>query len=67
MLTQSLRDLQRDGLVARRVYPIVPPSVDYRLTELGRSLIEPPAGLIRWAAERAEAIAAARQNFDAAA
>ncbi len=62
-----LRDLQRDGLVARRVYPTVPPSVDYRLTELGRSLIEPPAGLIRWAEERAEAIAAARQNFDAAA
>jgi DNA-binding HxlR family transcriptional regulator len=67
MLTQSLRDLQRDGLVARRVYPTVPPSVDYRLTDLGRSLIDPLAGLIRWAEERAEAIAAARQDFDAAA
>jgi DNA-binding HxlR family transcriptional regulator len=67
MLTQSLRDLQRDGLVARRVYPTVPPGVDYRLTELGRSLIKPLGALIRWAEERAEAIAAARQDFDAAA
>jgi DNA-binding HxlR family transcriptional regulator len=67
MLTQSLRELQRDGLIARRVYPTAPPSVDYRLTDLGRSLLEPLAGLIRWAEERAEAIAAARQDFDAAA
>jgi len=67
MLTQSLRELQRDGLVARRVYPTAPPSVDYRLTEIGRSLIEPLSALIRWAEERAEAIAAARQAFDAAA
>jgi DNA-binding HxlR family transcriptional regulator len=67
MLTQSLRDLQRDGLIARRVYPTAPPSVDYRLTELGRSLIEPLGALIRWAEQRAEAIAAARQEFDAAA
>jgi DNA-binding HxlR family transcriptional regulator len=67
MLTQSLRDLQRDGLVARRVYPTVPPSVDYRLTDLARSLIEPLGGLIHWAEERAEAIAAARQDFDVAA
>lgn len=67
MLTQSLRELQRDGLVARRVYPTAPPSVDYRLTDMGRSLIEPLAGLIRWAEERADAIVAARQEFDAAA
>jgi len=67
MLTQSLRDLQRDGLIARRVYPTVPPSVDYRLTDLGHSLIEPLAGLIRWAEAQAEAIAGARQEFDAAA
>jgi DNA-binding HxlR family transcriptional regulator len=67
MLTQSLRELQRDGLIARRVYPTAPPSVDYRLTDLGRSLLEPLAGLIRWAEERAEAIETARQDFDAAA
>jgi DNA-binding HxlR family transcriptional regulator len=45
----------------------VPPSVDDRLTDIGRSRLEPLAGLIRWAEERAEAIAAARQDFDAAA
>jgi DNA-binding HxlR family transcriptional regulator len=67
MLTQSLRDLQRDGLIARRVYSTAPPSVDYRLTELGRSLIEPLSGLIRWAQAQADAIAAAHQEFDAAA
>jgi len=67
MLTQSLRDLQRDGLIARSVYPTVPPSVDYRLTDLGRSLIEPLAGLIRWAEAQAEAIAGAREAFDRAA
>ena len=67
MLTQSLRDLQRDGLIARRVYPTAPPSVDYRLTDLGRSLIEPLSGLIQWAEERAETIEAARQAFDQAA
>ena len=67
MLTQSLRDLQRDGLVARRVYPAVPPSVDYRLTDLGRSLIEPLAGLIHWAEAQADAIAGAREAFDKAA
>jgi len=67
MLTQSLRELQRDGLVARRVYPTAPPSVDYRLTDLGRSLLTPLSALIRWAEDRGEAIAAARQDFDAAA
>ena len=67
MLTHSLRDLQRDGLIARRVYPTLPPSVDYRLTDLGRSLIDPLGALIRWAEAQAEAIEAARQDFDAAA
>ena len=67
MLTQSLRELQRDGLVARRVYPTAPPSVDYRLTDLGRSLLTPLSALIRWAEDRGEAIAVARQEFDAAA
>ena len=67
MLTQSLRDLQRDGLIARRVYPTLPPSVDYRLTDLGRSLIEPLAGLIHWAEAQADAIAGAREAFDKAA
>jgi len=64
MLTQTLRDLQRDGLVERRVYPTVPPSVDYRLTPLGRSLLGPLGALIRWADENHGAIRAARQVFD---
>jgi DNA-binding HxlR family transcriptional regulator len=67
MLTQSLRELQRDGLIARRVYPTRPPSVDYRLTDLGHSLIEPLGALIRWAEAQAPAIAAARAAFDQAA
>ena len=67
MLTQSLRELQRDGLIARRVYPTAPPSVDYRLTELGGSLLTPLSALIRWAEDRGDAIVAARQDFDAAA
>lgn len=64
MLTQTLRDLQRDGLVERRVYPTVPPSVDYRLTPLGRSLLGPLGALIRWADDNHGAIRAARQAFD---
>jgi len=64
MLTQTLRDLQRDGLVERRVYPTVPPAVDYRLTPLGRSLLVPLHALIRWADDSHGAIRAARRVFD---
>src|SRR5438045_8779980 len=48
MLTQTLRSLERDGLVQRTVYPVVPPKVEYALTRLGRTLIEPLQGLCRW-------------------
>ncbi len=65
MLTQTLRDLERDGLLARRVYPTKPPSVDYRLTPLGRSLLVPLCGLITWANDAQASIAAARARFDA--
>jgi DNA-binding HxlR family transcriptional regulator len=64
MLAQTLRDLQRDGLVSRHVFPTQPPSVEYRLTPLGRSLIGSLAGLIRWAAEHHGAIREARRDFD---
>lgn len=64
MLTQSLRDLQRDGLVSRHVHPTQPPSVEYRLTALGRSLLAPLAGLVRWADEHHNAIRASRSEFD---
>src|ERR1700716_3330376 len=48
MLTQTLRSLERDGLVQRKVHPVIPPRVDYALTRLGRTLIEPLQGLCRW-------------------
>ena len=48
MLTQTLRSLERDGLVHRTIYPVVPPKVEYSLTRLGRTLIEPLQGLCRW-------------------
>lgn len=63
MLTQTLRDLQRDGLVSRHVHPTVPPSVEYRLTPLGCSLLEPLGQLIRWAVANHGEIRAARQEF----
>src|SRR6184192_972251 len=48
MLTQTLRSLERDGLVRRVVHPVVPPKVEYSLTKLGRTLIEPLHALCRW-------------------
>lgn len=66
MLTQTLRDLERDGLIARRVYPTKPPSVDYRLTELGESLLAPLMALIEWAETCQSRITAARAAFDSA-
>ncbi|MEJ0039740.1 MAG: helix-turn-helix domain-containing protein [Gammaproteobacteria bacterium] len=67
MLTQTLRDLERDGLVARRVFATKPPSVEYRLTELGHSLLEPLTALILWAEKTQPRIAMARTEFDNAA
>lgn len=49
MLTQTLRSLEQDGLVHRRVYPVVPPMVEYSLTPLGRSLEEPLSAICKWA------------------
>ena len=48
MLTQTLRSLERDGLIRRKVYPSAAPKVEYALTPLGRTLIEPLNGLCRW-------------------
>ncbi len=64
MLTLTLRALERDGLVQRTVYPTVPPQVEYRLTELGQTLIEPLAALSRWAAENLPQIEQAHDDFD---
>jgi DNA-binding HxlR family transcriptional regulator len=65
MLTLTLRGLERDGLVTRTVYPTIPPRVEYELTKLGRSLLEPVSELGAWARKNRAAIAAAREKFDA--
>lgn len=64
MLTLTLRLLERDGLVVRTVFPTVPPSVEYALTPLGRTLIEPVRVLSLWARQNREAMRAARALFD---
>jgi DNA-binding HxlR family transcriptional regulator len=64
MLTQGLRLLQRDGLVARQVFPTVPPAVSYRLTALGHSLLEPVEALVAWADRNHPAVLEARADFD---
>lgn len=64
MLTQTLRDLQRDGLISRQVFPTLPPSVEYKLTPLGQSLLGPLVSLIRWADRNHPAIRASRSRFE---
>ena len=65
MLTQTLRQMERDGLVTRTVHAIVPPRVDYRLTELGRGLGEAFCGVWVWAERHLDTVEAARRAFDA--
>ena len=65
MLTLTLRNLERDGLVSRTVTPTIPPRVDYELTALGYSLQKPICGLATWAMEHVGAIDAAQKRFDA--
>jgi DNA-binding HxlR family transcriptional regulator len=64
MLTLTLRGLERDGMVLRTVFPTVPPRVEYELTALGRSLLEPVSGLGLWARQNSAAIQEARRRFD---
>ena len=63
-LTQTLRNLERDGLVARTVYPTIPPRVDYELTDLGRSVLVFTDGLREWAEEHVGQIREARATYD---
>ena len=63
MLTQTLRELQEDGLVSRAVFPTTPPSTEYDLTELGRSLVGPLSGLLHWAEANHGAIKEARSGY----
>jgi DNA-binding HxlR family transcriptional regulator len=65
MLTLTLRALERDGLVTRTVFATIPPRVDYELTELGRSLLDPVSELGSWARKNRPAIENARHRFDA--
>ncbi|GAA3670825.1 helix-turn-helix domain-containing protein [Lentzea roselyniae] len=65
VLTDTLRDLERDGLVSRHVYAEVPPRVEYELTPLGRTLRTPLRALKRWAEEHIEQVLAAREAYDA--
>ena len=66
MLTLTLRNLERDGLVSRTVTPTIPPRVDYELTELGHSLQKPVCELANWALENVDLIHRAQARFDAA-
>lgn len=66
MLTQTLRDLQRDGYVMRTVYPTQPPAVEYRLTDLGESFMMPIEALVDWAEENHDRIRKCRAEFDGA-
>ncbi|MFT3998582.1 MAG: helix-turn-helix domain-containing protein [Asticcacaulis sp.] len=64
MLTQTLRDLQRDGYISRHVFATVPPSVEYRLTPLGDSIMPPLSALVGWAVDNHDRIVEARAAFD---
>ena len=64
MLTLTLRGLERDGLVTRTVFPEIPPRVDYELTRLGQTLLDPISALAEWAAAYRTSIQEARERFD---
>src|SRR6267143_1288948 len=65
MLTLTLRQLEREGLVSRTVFPVVPPRVDYELTPLGSTLLDTIQSLVAWAGEHGKEIADARAAYDA--
>lgn len=65
MLTQTLRSLERDGLVQRKVYPEVPPKVEYALSKLGRTLIEPLQAICRWSEKHLSELEANRARAKA--
>ncbi len=65
MLTQTLRHLERDGLVTRTLYAEVPPRVEYQLTPLGKTLLELIRGIIQWSEDHIEEVSAAQDAYDA--
>lgn len=66
VLTQRLRQMERDGLVVRTYHPEVPPRVEYEISDLGRSLAPLFATLVEWSAENLEKVQTARRSYDAA-
>nr|WP_282597411.1 helix-turn-helix domain-containing protein [Vibrio crassostreae] len=64
MLTQTLRDLERDGYVSRTVYPEVPVRVEYELTSLGSDIVKPLYALVCWADTHKQQVEQARQAYD---
>jgi DNA-binding HxlR family transcriptional regulator len=64
MLANSLRELERDGYIARTIFPVIPPRVEYELTELGQKLLEPLWALGQFAMDHREHVEAARVRFD---
>ncbi len=64
MLTQTLRQMERDGLLVRTAHPVIPPRVEYRLTDLGLSLGEAFCGVWTWAAQNLQHIEESRRAFD---
>lgn len=64
MLTQTVRQMERDGLLTRKVHPVIPPKVEYQLTDLGKSLGHAFCSVWEWAAKHREKVEKARQTFD---
>lgn len=64
MLTKTVRQMERDGLLTRTVHPVIPPKVEYKLTEAGLSLSAAFCGVWIWAAEHQEQVEQARRKFD---
>lgn len=65
VLTRTLKQLERDGLVSRRVFPVVPPRVEYNLTDLGQQFLRYAQGIVDWTMEHQSAFEAARREFEA--
>jgi DNA-binding HxlR family transcriptional regulator len=66
MLAQTLRRLERDGMIKRKVYAVVPPKTEYTLTALGETLIAPIHAFFQWGEAHMESVEQARSNYDAA-
>ena len=64
VLTTTLRGLERDGYISRKVTPSIPPRVDYELTDLGHDVLVPVTALANWALSQRERVERARDDFD---